>query len=80
MKPIILYDNNQSSIYLSNNPTTKHIEIHHHLVQEKIEKGFVKLVYCNMEDMVMDILTKGYSINMHEYFWHLIGVIKCITW
>jgi hypothetical protein len=38
------------------------------------------LVYCNMEDMVMDILTKGYSINMHEYFWHLIGVIKCITW
>jgi len=41
MKPIILYDNNQSCICLSNNPIihahAKHIEIHHHLVQEKIE-------------------------------------------
>jgi hypothetical protein len=83
MKPIILYDNNQSCIYLSNNPIfhalAKHIEIHHHLVQKEIEERFVKLVYCNMENMVVDILTKGHSIDKHEYFRHLMGVIKCIT-
>jgi hypothetical protein len=51
MKPIVIYDNNQSCISLSKNPIfrahTKHIEIHHHLVQENIKEGFVKLVYCN---------------------------------
>jgi hypothetical protein len=36
-------------------------------------------MYCNMENMVADILTKGHSIDKHEYFLHLMGVIKCIT-
>jgi hypothetical protein len=57
----------------------KHIKIHHHLVQEKTKKSFVKLVYCNMENMVIDILTKGLSIDKHVYFWHFMGVVKCIT-
>jgi hypothetical protein len=46
----------------------KHIKLHHHLVQEKTKKSFVKLVYCNMENMVIDILTKGLSIDKHVYF------------
>jgi hypothetical protein len=82
MKPIVIYGNNQSYISLSKNPIfhvcTKHIKIHHHLVGENFEKGFVKLVYCNMENMVVNILTKGLSIDKHEYFQHLMGVIKCI--
>jgi hypothetical protein len=36
------------------------IEIYHHLVQEKIEESFVKLVYYNTENMVADISTKGF--------------------
>jgi hypothetical protein len=44
----------------------KHIKIHHHLVREKNEKGFVKLVYCNTENMVVNILTKELSIDKHE--------------
>jgi hypothetical protein len=57
---IVIYDNNQSCIFLSKNPVfhacTKHIKNHHHLVQEKTKKGFVKLVYCNMENIIANIL------------------------
>jgi hypothetical protein len=57
---IVIYDDNQSCISLSKNlvfhACTKHIENHHHhLVQEKTKKGFVKLVYCNMENISLQI-------------------------
>jgi hypothetical protein len=45
---------------------------------KKAEEGFVKLVYYNKENMVLDILTKGFYVDNHEYFQHLMGVIKCI--
>jgi hypothetical protein len=77
MKPIVIYDGNQSCIYLSKNLVfhahTKHIEIHYHLVWKKTKKRFVKLVYYNMPNMVVDILIKGLSIDKHECFWHLNG-------
>jgi hypothetical protein len=83
MKPIVLYGNNQSCISLSKNlifhAHMKHIKIHHHLVLKNIEEGFVKLVYCNTKNIIANILTKGLSSNKHEYFQHLMGVIKCLT-
>ncbi len=69
-------------VYLSKNQVfhvcTKHIEVLHHLMQKKVEEGFVKLMYYNMENMVVDILTKGFFVDNQEYFQHLMGVIKCI--
>lgn len=51
IKPIVIYDGNQDDMFLLENPTfhahTKPIEIHHQLVWNKIENGFIKLVYCN---------------------------------
>jgi hypothetical protein len=83
MKPIVIYDDNQSYISLSKNPIfhawIKHIEIHHHLLQKKTEESFVKLIYCNMKDMVINNLTKELFIDKHKYFGHLIGVIKYVT-
>ncbi len=58
----------------------QHIEIHHHLVQEKIEESFVKLVYYNTKNMVADISTKGFFVEKHEHFQHLMGVVKCVIW
>jgi hypothetical protein len=40
--------------------------IHHHLVRKKIKGGFVKLMYCNVENMIANVLTKELSINEHE--------------
>jgi hypothetical protein len=82
MKPIIKYDDNQSCISLSKNPIfhvhKKHIKIHYPLVWKKIEFFFVKLVYYNMKNIIVVILTKGLSIDNHEYFWHFVGVTKCV--
>jgi hypothetical protein len=37
------------------------------------------LMYRNMKNMVVNILTKELSIDKHEYFGHLIGVNKYVT-
>ena len=37
---------------------TKHIDIQHHFVREKVESGDVKLIYMSTGDMVADTLTK----------------------
>jgi hypothetical protein len=72
MKPIIIYDDNLSWISLPKNlvfhACTKHIEIHEHLVWNKIEEGFVKLVYCNTNNMITIFWTKWLSNDKHEYF------------
>jgi hypothetical protein len=62
MKPNVLKCDNQSSIKLAHNPIyharTKHIEIQHHFVREKIQSKEIDLIYCNTTDNVADIFTK----------------------
>ncbi len=58
----ILYEDNQGCIMLSKNPVyharTKHIDIQHHFIREKVEQKQVELKYCPMNKMIIDILTK----------------------
>jgi hypothetical protein len=72
MKPIVIYGDNQSYIFLSKNPVfhacMKHIFIHHYLLQKKIERSFLKLMYYNVENMVAIVFTMELFINKHEYF------------
>jgi transposase InsO family protein len=78
--PMTIYSDNQSCISLSRNPTfharTKHVEIQHHFVREKIESGDINLVFCGTEDMVADVLTKGLTREKHCKFKEMMGVIK----
>lgn len=52
IKLVVVYDNNQSCIFLSKDPIfdvhIKHIEIHHHFMEEKVANDFIKLMYCNI--------------------------------
>jgi len=61
-EPITLYEDNQSCIQLSQNAghhrRTKHIDIRHHFIQEKVEEGVVTLKYITSENQQADILTK----------------------
>jgi hypothetical protein len=63
MKPIVIYENNQNYLFISKNPIfhvhTKHIEIHHHLVQKKSFKDFIELVYCNTKKYVCRHFDQG---------------------
>ena len=60
----IIRSDNQGSLALAKNSIhharTKHIDIQHHFVREKVESGEVELEYCSTEDMVADILNKGW--------------------
>jgi hypothetical protein len=66
--PIVIYCDNISSILLANNPVyhakTKHIEVHHHFIREKIIAKEIDLIHVSTEDQVADISTKA-SFFLH---------------
>jgi hypothetical protein len=64
---------NKKCTFLSMNPTfhvqIKHIDIYHHrLAQKNIKESFMKMMYCNIMEMVTNILTKGLFVDKHEHF------------
>jgi hypothetical protein len=73
-----IYCDNQSTIQLTKNPVfharTKHIEIYHHYVREKTQKGNIMLKYCRTEDQVADIFTKALSTVKFVKFRSMIGL------
>ena len=62
VSPMTLHEEHQGTIPLSKNPNnhprTKHIDIKYHYIRETVEKKQVQLVYCPIENMIADILTK----------------------
>ena len=61
--PSIIYEDNQGSIALSENPVhhkrTKHIDIKYHFVREKVDNKEVILKYIPTEHQLADLLTKA---------------------
>ncbi|KAJ7541297.1 hypothetical protein O6H91_10G052900 [Diphasiastrum complanatum] len=76
-----VYCDNKSCIHLAKNPIlhaqTKHIEIHHHSVREKIIDGTIDLVFCKYENQVIDIFTKSLGKCKFENFHSLLGIEEC---
>ena len=74
----LLKVDSKSAIQLAKNQTyhgrTKHIEVHHHLVREKVERGVLVVEYCPTEEQVADVLTKGLSKEKHEKFSSMMGL------
>jgi hypothetical protein len=62
-KAMVIRCDNQGAISLKNNPMqhaqTKHIDVQHHFVRERVENGEVTFEYCSIENMVADVLTKA---------------------
>lgn len=61
---------NQGCIALAKNPThhsrTKHIDVQHHFICEKLESGKINLRYCPTVDMMLDVLTKSLAKKSHN--------------
>ena len=76
--PTILAMDNQSAITIARNPEfhdhSKHIEIRHHFLRQKIEEGELGLEYTPTGDQVADILTKGLVREKHDRFAEAMGV------
>ena len=61
-EPTVVQEDNQGAIAMSKNPKfnarTKHIDIKHHFIREKVENGELVLKYCPTNDMIADMITK----------------------
>ena len=62
-EPSVVYEDNQGTIHLSNNPVTsnrsKHIDVRYHFVREQILNKTISLTYKETANMWADALTKG---------------------
>ena len=68
---IVIYSDNQSAISLAKNSVhharTKHIDIRHHFLREKIESGELEVKFCGTETMMADV-PKGLAREKHCRF------------
>jgi hypothetical protein len=71
------------------NPTqhvrTKHIDVQHHFIRERVENGEVTFEYCSTKDMVAYVLTKALPkerdnklISMFGLKLHIVGVLEIL--
>ena len=77
-KPVVIYGDNQGAIALAKNPQfhgrTKHIDIAHHFVREKVADRSVDLRYVPTDRQVADGLTKALPRDKFEAFRKLLGL------
>ena len=55
---------------------TKHIELQHHFIREKIESKEIELIYCNTSENVADIFTKPVGKIHFEILRQKLGVVE----
>ena len=76
--PIPILVDNQGAIHLAKNPLisnrSKHIDIRHHFVREKIVSKLISLQFCPTDNMVADIFTKPLDRIKFSRFTHALGI------
>ena len=78
-KPIVIYEDNQSAICMTKHQQfhgrSKHIDIRHHFVREKVATNEVEVKYCKSVDMIADILTKPLSAAQFNKLKSMLGMV-----
>lgn len=68
-KPFEIFCDNRSAISLSGNDAyharTKHIDVKHHFLRQKIGDGTIKVTPISTDEMIADGMTKGLPIGKH---------------
>jgi hypothetical protein len=68
--PTQMYCDNQAALKIAKNPISsarsKHIDIMHHFIRERVELGAVKIDYIPTSQMVADVLTKALGQALFE--------------
>ena len=76
--PTQIYGDNQSVLVIVKNPQyhkcTKHFDIKHHYIQEKVNNQTIILNYCPTEDMTANIFTKPLAKAKFLKHKHKLGV------
>lgn len=80
MKPLIIQEDNKSTIEFADHPghhrKTKHINRRFHYVREQVQEGNLRLKYCKGEDNVADIFTK--PLYPDQFYRHRDNLVVCI--
>ena len=78
MEPTTLFGDNQSAITLtcdgSYHARTKHIDICYHFICFTVENGSIHFLYCPLNDMVADTLTKALLSIKAKHFAQELGL------
>ncbi|GKA56164.1 indole-3-acetic acid-amido synthetase GH3.17 [Tanacetum coccineum] len=73
-----LYCDNLSAIRLAENlvfhARTKHVEVYHHFIREKVLQGEINLKHVGTDGQVADLFTKGITANKLENFNQQLGM------
>ena len=76
--PLKIYGDNSGCVALAKNPEfharTKHIEIQHHFIRERVEAKEVQLRWVPTERMVADVLTKSLGRGPFERARDMLGL------
>ncbi len=76
---IMIYEDNQSAIKLSQNPIhtnrSKHINVRYHATRDYVKKKMVKIEYCPTQEMIADIMTKSLDQQAHAKFCTALGLV-----
>ena len=77
---IAIHGNNQRSLNLAHNPVyhdrTKHIEVRHHFIRDKILSGEINLDYVATKEQLADILTKALGRTAFERLRGQLGLVE----
>lgn len=80
LRPITLHCDNQSTIYIANNPVfhdrTKHIEVDCHLTRDKVLEGLIQLSYFPTTHQLADMLTKILPSPHFSTLLRKLGMVK----
>lgn len=76
--PLLIYNDNQGALKLSENPVfhnrSKHIDMRYHFLRDKVKVGTVTFKHISTNRMIADILTKGLHGPKHQEFITLMGL------
>ena len=80
---MVLYGDNQGSLFMALNPhenraRTRHIEVYHHYVRDKVEDGTIRLDYLDIKGMLADMFTKSLQKAEHTKLTTLLGLRRRI--
>ena len=77
--PVTIHKDNQGAIDIAKNPKhhdrTKHIDVCHHFVRERVASNDIVVSYCPTGEMVADVLTKGLPVVKFRRFRDELGVV-----
>ncbi|KAK9721522.1 hypothetical protein QE152_g21514 [Popillia japonica] len=75
---VLIFEDNQSAIYISKNPEQhkrlKHVDLKYHFVRDKICSNIVNISYIRSEEQIADLCTKGLPRRTFQNLSEMLGL------